>query len=109
HRIALTADDAKLKAGQQLTVGVRPQHLALSRDPASPRMTVRLVEALGSETVIHGDIHGERLLAVLPGQQVYRAGDEVPLDFAEAPLHLFDEQDLRLLSTRPITQSGAAA
>ena len=109
HRIPLQPDDARLTYGQRVTVGVRPQHLGLSQDPASPKMTIRLVEALGSETVIHGDIQGERLLAVLPGQQTYRAGDEVPLDFDAAPLHLFDEQDVRLLSTEPRRRKGAAA
>ena len=109
HRIALPGDAAGLPKGQSVTVGVRPQHIALSRDAANPIMTVRLVEALGSETVIHGDIQGERLLVVLPGQQSYRAGDNVPLDLGAAPLHLFDEQGLRLLSTDPSERNGAAA
>ncbi|HEX5933808.1 MAG TPA: sn-glycerol-3-phosphate ABC transporter ATP-binding protein UgpC [Pseudorhizobium sp.] len=99
HRVSVETAGVQLERGQTFAVGVRPQHLSISADPASPKVTLRLVEALGSETVIHGEISGERLMAVLPGQQRYRPGDEVHLDLQAAPLHLFDERDQRMLST----------
>jgi multiple sugar transport system ATP-binding protein len=100
--------EGSLAKGQKLTVGVRPQHLTVSADAASPKVKLRLVEALGSETVIHGVISGERLMAVLPGQQRYRAGDEVPLDIEAAPLHLFDENGMRIFSTTGTQRSLSA-
>lgn len=98
QQVQLLVGNAGLTQGQALTVGVRPQHLAVTDDQAGPKVKLRLVEALGSETVIHGEIAGEKLMAVLPGQQPYRAGDEVRLDLAAAPLHLFGDDDLRILS-----------
>ena len=51
--------------------GIRPQHLRLAT-PATPDAIpaeVTLVEALGTETVLHATTpDGQRLLAVLPGQ-----------------------------------------
>ncbi len=99
YRVVLDTANAADVREKEVSVGVRPQHLTLSNNPSDPRITLRLVEALGSETVIHGDINGERLIAVLPGQQPYRAGDELHVDIAAAPLHLFNEQGIRLLST----------
>ncbi|MCJ8518742.1 multiple sugar transport system ATP-binding protein [Pseudorhizobium tarimense] len=99
YRIAVDPGTAPVTDGQKVTVGVRPQHLTVSRDTASPKVRLGLVEALGAETVVHGEIYGERLMAVLPGQQGYRPGDEIHLDLQAAPLHVFDEQDLRLFST----------
>ena len=107
-RVHLHPVEGSMEKGQKLTVGVRPQHLVISADPTSPKVKLRLVEALGSETVIHGEINGERLMAVLPGQQRYRAGDEVPLDLEAAPLHLFDENGMRIFST-PGTQRRLSA
>jgi len=101
QQVPLQVGSVGLAQGQALTVGVRPHHLAVTGDAAGsvgPKVKLRLVEALGSETVIHGEIAGERLMAVLPGQQSYRAGDEVHLDLAAAPLHLFGDDGLRIVS-----------
>ncbi len=98
YRVQVRLGHAQLTPGQKVTVGVRPQHLVVSNDPLSPSVKVRLVEALGSETVIHGDIAGEKLLAVLPGQQRLNAGDEVRFDLTTPPLHVFDDNGIRLLT-----------
>lgn len=98
YRVQVRLGHAKLASGQKVTMGVRPQHLVVSNDPQSPSVKVRLVEALGSETVIHGDIAGEKLLAVLPGQQRLNAGDEVRFDLTTPPLHVFDDNGMRLLT-----------
>ncbi|MHB1109700.1 MAG: ABC transporter ATP-binding protein, partial [Devosia sp.] len=59
--------------GDKVTIGVRPQHLrrAAAGEPALNAM-VTLVEELGSETVVHALADGQRLLAVLPGQQKHK-------------------------------------
>jgi ABC-type sugar transport system ATPase subunit len=98
-KLQLQSAERPLTMGQRLTVGVRPQHLAVSTHLSDPKVRLRLVEALGSETVVHGEINGERLMAVLPGQQHYKAGDEVHLDLEAAPLHVFDEDGSRLFSS----------
>jgi multiple sugar transport system ATP-binding protein len=57
---------------------------------------IRLVEALGAETVVHTDVAGQRVLVVAPGQHDLTPGEQIRLSLAAAPLHLFDEKGLRL-------------
>jgi multiple sugar transport system ATP-binding protein len=83
-------------AGEARTLGLRPQHLRL--DPAGPLVAeVRLVEALGAESVVHADLEGgRRLLAVLPGQPDLAKGTRIRLGFDPASLHVFDGEGQRL-------------
>ncbi|WP_117196306.1 ABC transporter ATP-binding protein [Rhizobium terrae] len=96
HKLLVPLSGHKLSVGDKLTVGIRPQHITLAGDPGSLAVKVRLVEALGSETVIHADLHGEKLLAVVQGQKQISPGDEVHFSIAGAPLHLFDGNGLRV-------------
>ena len=87
--------------GQKVTMGVRPQHIRMAAPgEANIRAHVDMVEALGSETVIHAHVAtGELLQAVLSGQQKLAKGEEVHLNFDPEDLHLFDEAGLRLSGT----------
>ncbi|WP_048649340.1 ABC transporter ATP-binding protein [Nitratireductor soli] len=81
-----------------VTLGVRPQHLHLAQDgePQIP-VQVRLVEALGAETVVHATASGgERVLAVLPGQPAIAKGDRIALSYRRDLLHAFDGDGMRL-------------
>ena len=65
-----------------VVAGIRPQHLRLagSGEPGAIEAEVRLVEALGTETVVHGATpSGERVLAVLPGQAALAPGARIRL------------------------------
>ncbi|PIE09779.1 MAG: ABC transporter ATP-binding protein [Rhodobacterales bacterium] len=76
------------------TIGIRPQHLR----PAETglRLTVTLVEALGTETVVHGETaSGHAVLAVLPGQSDVKAGAPLTLSADPADLHFFDDRGQR--------------
>jgi ABC-type sugar transport system ATPase subunit len=75
-------------------IGIRPQHLYRAPDGISG--TVILVEALGSETVVHADARGQRLIAVLQGQQQLRPGESVTLGYDPANVHAFDAAGLRV-------------
>ncbi|MGV8939880.1 MAG: ABC transporter ATP-binding protein [Allorhizobium sp.] len=87
--------------GQPIAIGVRPQHIRLAV-PGEPGITVQidLVEALGSETVIHArTATGDLLLAVLAGQHALVSGEAIRLAFDAGNLHLFDSEGLRLAGT----------
>jgi multiple sugar transport system ATP-binding protein len=94
HRFAVPLE-APVASGTRLAVGVRPQHVTLGNGDGIPAR-VRLAEALGSETVVHADVGGQKMLAVIPGQHHLTAGDEVRFSFAHAPQHVFGEDGLRL-------------
>ncbi len=89
-------------------VGIRPQHLRLA-DPDTPgaiAAEVKLVEALGTETVVHAaTVAGERILAVLPGQASLRPGTIVTLDCDPADRHFF-ASDGRRVEPRTAADAG---
>ncbi len=56
-----------------------------------------MVEALGSETVVHAHAStGELVLAVLQGQHNLSRGDSLKFAFNPADLHLFDKNGGRV-------------
>jgi len=70
-----------------VTLGIRPEHISLHA--GGIRLTVELVEPLGSETLVHGRMDdGTALLAKLPGAAPVAERIEVTL--AQSELHLFD-------------------
>jgi sn-glycerol 3-phosphate transport system ATP-binding protein len=89
--------------GHAVTIGVRPEHIAIGRpplagQPSGGELTLRvdLVEPLGSETLIHGrlddskdqDTSTPEIVVRLPGHAP--AGDRLPLHLITEQLHLFD-------------------
>ncbi len=81
------------------TVGIRPQHLQLARPDAPGALAARveLIEALGTETVLHATTAtGQRLLAVLPGQASPARGAAIHLAADPKQLHRFDRDGRRL-------------
>jgi len=74
-----------------LTVGIRPEHLEIA-DDGPIQSTVDLVEPLGADTIVHGQLGGgETLLVRLPGNVKLEVGTVLSL----APkggesVHLFD-------------------
>jgi ABC-type sugar transport system ATPase subunit len=85
---------ANTSAGQQLTVGLRPQ--ALQQNSQLPnRMTlqVQVVEYLGTESQLAGSVQGQsgqRLSAMVPGDAKSSLGTDVSLGFSSEALHVFD-------------------
>jgi ABC-type sugar transport system ATPase subunit len=84
-------------AGRDVTVGLRPEHLLWLDTPqggdgaaGSLRGTARVVEPLGSDTLVVFDAGGTELQARLPPRRVRRAGDAVQVMIAPSDVHLFD-------------------
>ncbi|HKJ63096.1 MAG TPA: TOBE domain-containing protein, partial [Hyphomicrobiales bacterium] len=101
ERLSLDRKAVSARPDQTVTVGIRPQHIRLAA-AEEPGVTVRigLVEALGSETVLHSrTATGETLLAVLSGQHSLSGGETARLAFDAEALHLFGEDGLRLAGT----------
>jgi multiple sugar transport system ATP-binding protein len=74
-----------------VTVGLRPEHLQWSHDGTSSLLgTARVVEPLGSDTLVVFDLAGCELQARLPPRLVRRAGDPVRVTIAPEAIHLFD-------------------
>lgn len=98
HELAVPTRDTTPKEGSRITIGIRPQHVTLGSGEKNIRGTIKLVEALGSETVLHTDVAGQKFLVVIPGQHSLSPGVEVDFSISNNAIHLFDPDGLRFES-----------
>ena len=91
-RLALPAGRYDACAGQSVTIGLRPEHLHWSPDAPTGTLdgTARIVEPLGSDTLVVFDVAGCELQARLPPRVVRQGGDAVRVAIIPASIHLFD-------------------
>ncbi|KVE33329.1 ABC transporter ATP-binding protein [Burkholderia sp. TSV86] len=89
--LTVPCDGRALRAGETVTLGVRPEHLSLAGErPATLTRTVALVEPLGELSYVHLDTpDGAPIIAKVPGDAQLRAGERVRLH--ASALHLFTE------------------
>ncbi|WP_110114831.1 sn-glycerol-3-phosphate ABC transporter ATP-binding protein UgpC [Bacillus sp. CGMCC 1.16541] len=81
-------------ADQQVTVGVRPEHIELAKDShKSLIVEVENVEILGTETLLTFTIgQQQQWLAKWNGQWNIAVGDRIPIHIDERHLFIFDQQ-----------------
>ncbi|GLQ09907.1 sugar ABC transporter ATP-binding protein [Devosia yakushimensis] len=91
------AATGNVKAGDRLTLGIRPQELKLEPDgPITGNVTV--LERLGSETIVNADLaDGKAILAVLEGDRPLDIGSSVKFAFDGSKAVLFDGEGSALL------------
>ena len=78
--------------GQTLTLGLRPEHLAVrTATPAEQTVTaqVEVVEHLGAETCLHFNTGAHRFVARVPGGLAMSVNESVPLIFDLDHAHYF--------------------
>lgn len=81
----------------QVQLGVRPEHVTLvGPEEGLGVADVRVVEPLGSETLIRMDAGGQTLVARAPGRPDWRPGDRVGVRLDGRHLHVFDAGGERL-------------
>ena len=88
--------------GGKVTVGMRPEHLEpVSRDAATLELAVDVVEALGADSLVHGQLagggRGPVVTARVDGALRVAAGETLPLALAPERVHFFDAGNGRRL------------
>jgi multiple sugar transport system ATP-binding protein len=83
------------------TIGIRPEHVVtgelVERSPVKSEVLVDLVEPMGSDTLVYGDLAGQVLRIRVDGQTKVRAGDRLPVGFDPSRASIFETQsELRL-------------
>ena len=79
-------------AGLPVKLGIRPEHIVMVTDKKSPlNLTVKVVERLGADTLIHGTLNeGGELVLRLDGICEIESNQILNLSFPGDVIHLFD-------------------
>ena len=81
--------------GRNLLMGIRPEHLDLASTgtgTGSITTTADVVEYLGNEELIHAQVAGVDLVALISSDHRVRTGDALTLTVIPDKLHLFDPE-----------------
>jgi multiple sugar transport system ATP-binding protein len=79
------------------TIGVRPEHLSISRTSGEWKGRVGVAEHLGSDTFLHVHVDGQKLMTVRAGgEQEVSHGDEVWITPDPSRIYRFDQAGLAL-------------
>jgi multiple sugar transport system ATP-binding protein len=85
-------------AGRDFVVGVRPEHwdvVPTGSEVAAVQARADVVEYLGNEELLHIEVAGQDLVAIVSSERRVRPGDVVTLHIPLEKMHLFDaETDL---------------
>ena len=80
-----------LKTGDEVTLGIRPEHLKVSKDlKNSWKGKVFVVEKLGSGTFLYLEKEGEPLVVETDGDSKIKVGDTINVAFDQNRCHLFN-------------------
>jgi multiple sugar transport system ATP-binding protein len=81
--------------GQQVTLGIRPEHLSLGKGEFTLTPTPKIVEHLGIHTVLYADLPaGESFVGLFEGDPKIDEGVPLEVSFSLASAHLFDAAGL---------------
>ncbi len=107
--VELSAEKQKALAAknvdpQSITLGVRPSHMVLAKQPGNTlTATVEVSEMMGSEVHFHANADGKDVVVIVPtmdaaGEHIdsFRAGDKLNLTFSGNVCHLFDSEGRNL-------------
>ena len=81
--------------GASVTLGVRPEHIALGATPAGAhgaRDSVTIVEPMGAETILWTNFAGKTATIRVDGDSTVKVGDAIGFSFDPARASLFDAE-----------------
>jgi multiple sugar transport system ATP-binding protein len=84
-------------AGQDVTLGIRPEHMSLGQGEFSIETTPNIVEQLGIHTITYSTLAGgENFIGLFEGNPDLVDGKAVRMGFALDKAHLFDARGLAI-------------
>ena len=95
---------AKNVQPQNITLGVRPSHMVLAKEPGNTlTAAVEVSEMMGSEIHFHANADGKDVVVIVPtmdasGEHIdtFRTGDKLNLTFSGSVCHVFDQDGINL-------------
>ncbi len=95
----------------ELVIGMRPEHFdatgAATDGTVSIPATVEVVEFLGNDELIHANVAGNDIVALVPAARGVAVGDKVSLVIADSVIHAFDPNSDAVITAGDGTASAA--
>ena len=90
--IELPFDGGRLSPGQEMTLGIRPEHIRHETAGGAPfRAVVTVSEQLGGESYLYCMLQGDHKIVIhASGQTEARRSDEIAMNFPPHQTYLFD-------------------
>ena len=89
---------ALMRSAGRAVLGIRPEHFAVADGGSGgTAVTVKLVEPLGSDTLIHFDLAGASAIARVEPSLRPKVGDRIALRSQPGRIHLFEAESGRVL------------
>jgi multiple sugar transport system ATP-binding protein len=89
------SEPMKQAVGTRVTLGIRPEHVVLSSNPADMAASVELIEPTGFGIILHLSLHGLPFKVFTLDRSALSAGTQVNVSFPAQHLHVFDEDGKR--------------
>ncbi|WP_413113966.1 ABC transporter ATP-binding protein [Thaumasiovibrio sp. DFM-14] len=77
-----------------ITLGVRPNQVAVDHVHFDAKMSVEVIEPLGHARLYYGYIAGQKF--TIESQELFKVGDEIPISLSQSTQHWFDVNDHRI-------------
>ena len=84
------AAERKVKQGQSVKIGLRPEHLSLASGGSPLSGLTLLVEPTGAQTHVLFDLAGEQVTAVVDGEAPVRYGQQLNVTVSPEQVYVFD-------------------
>ena len=81
--------------GKRVILGIRPEYIVVGRGPHKGRVVI--IESLGRDKILHIDVNGYIIRALVDSEKPVSEGDTIYFDFDYNYLHLFDKDSGELL------------
>ncbi|MBX3675208.1 MAG: sn-glycerol-3-phosphate import ATP-binding protein UgpC [Burkholderiales bacterium] len=84
--------EARARAGEQVTVGVRPEHFVTGAAAAGPVFSLHVdtVESLGADSLLHAGFNGTLLVVRIEGHSTPPAGTAIQVSILPGKAYFFD-------------------
>ncbi len=84
--------EARAKAGEQVTVGVRPEHFVTGSGGEGPtfKLHVDTVESLGADSLLHAGFNGTLLVVRIEGHSTPKADSAIEVSILPGKAYFFD-------------------
>jgi len=89
------AKPVPLSSGAKVTLGIRPEHVVMTKDGSGMAAAVELVEPTGFGIILHLSLHGLPFKIFTLDREALKAGPSVNVAFPAQYLHVFDGEGNR--------------